>query len=99
MKWGKKKASTTSNTSRTKSKSNTKLNAKDMSDDELRKVINRMQMEKQYSQLTGSDVSSGKAFAQKLMKAGTTVAAVSTTGLTIYNNADKIQKIIKQTSN
>ena len=73
-----------------------KPTTKDMSDDELRKVVNRLQMERQYSQLSESNVSKGKEYAQKVLKAGTTVAAVTTTALTIYNNADKIKAILEK---
>jgi len=68
--------------------------AKSMSDEELRKVVNRLQMERQYSQLSEGSVSKGKEYAQKIIKAGTTVAAVTTTALTLYNNAEKIKKIV-----
>ncbi len=71
-----------------------KPSVKEMSDEELRKVVNRLQMERQYSQLSESSVSKGKEYAQKIIKAGTTVAAVTTTALTLYNNAEKIKKII-----
>jgi prophage DNA circulation protein len=77
-------------------KGEVKKSAKDMSDDELRKVINRLQMEKQYSMLSKSDVSRGKAVASKIIKVATTTAAVSTTALTLYNNADKIKSIIEK---
>ncbi len=70
---------------------------KEMSDEELRKVVNRLQMERQYSQLSESSVSKGKEYAQKIVKAGTTVAAVTTTALTLYNNAGKIKDIISKT--
>jgi hypothetical protein len=74
-----------------------KPSVKEMSDDELRKVVNRLQLERQYSQLSESSVSKGKEYAQKLFKAGTTVAAVTTTALTIYNNVDKIKAILTKT--
>lgn len=67
---------------------------KDMSDAELRNHLNRLQMEKQYSQLTSSDTSKGKKFVSDAMKVATTVATVSTTALTIYNNYGKIKKIV-----
>lgn len=73
-----------------------KLSVKEMSDDELRKVVNRLQMERQYSQLSESNVSKGKEYVQKIIKTGTTVAAVTTTALTLYNNAEKIKKIISK---
>ena len=67
-----------------------------MSDAELRKVVNRLQMERQYSQLTSESVSKGKEYTQKVIKAGTTVAAVTTTALTIYNNAGRIKAILEK---
>lgn len=70
---------------------------KTMSDDELRRVVNRLQMERQYSQLSQSNVSKGKEYAQKIIKAGTTVATVTTTALVIYNNAGKIKAILEKT--
>ena len=73
-----------------------KKNVKEMSDEELRKVVNRLQMERQYAQLSESSVSKGKEYAQKIIKAGTTVAAVTTTALTIYNNVDKIKAILEK---
>jgi uncharacterized protein (DUF1786 family) len=33
---------------------------------------------------------------KKIFKAGTTVAAVTTTALTIYNNVDKIKAILEK---
>lgn len=68
--------------------------AKYMSDSELRKKLNRLQMEKQYSQLTGRDMSKGKKALNNIIKAGTTVATVTGTALTIYKNTDKIKSII-----
>lgn len=64
-----------------------------MSDAELRDRINRMQLEQQYSQL--NDYSKkGKSQVDKIVKAGTTVATLTGTAITIYNNIDKIKKII-----
>lgn len=77
-------------------KAHTPKSIKSMSDAELRKRLNRLQMERQYSQLSESSVSKGKEYAQKVFKAGTTVAAVTTTALTIYNNAEKIKAILEK---
>lgn len=76
-------------------KAHTPKSVKTMSDAELRNRINRLNMEKQYSQLDPSAVNKGKSYMDKVIKVGTTVATVTTTGLTIYNNADKIAKLIK----
>lgn len=67
---------------------------KSMSDTELRARLNRLQMEQQYSTLSSKDVKTGKKFVNTVIKAGTTVATVTSTALTIYNNYDKIKKII-----
>ena len=67
---------------------------KSMSDAELRSKLNRLQMERQYSQLSKSDVNRGKKDLDTVIKAGTTVATVTSTALTIYNNIDKIRKIV-----
>lgn len=98
MKWGVRR--TPAQLSRTGGKGKTdntvKKDVKSLSDDELRKMVNRLQMERQYSQLSPSSISKGKQYAQTIMKAGTTVAAVSTTALTIYNNYGKIKDIISK---
>ena len=67
---------------------------KSMSDAELRSKLNRLQMERQYSQLSKSAVNRGKKYLDTVVKAGTTVATVTSTALTIYNNIDKIRKIV-----
>lgn len=95
MRWGHRKSNSESGSG--KESKPKKVNVKNMSDDDLRKIVNRMQMERQYSQLSTSSVSKGKAAVQNMLKAGTTVAAVTTTGLTIYNNATKIKDIIEKT--
>ena len=76
-------------------KAHDKANVKTMSDKELRERLNRLNMEKQLKQLSNEDVSKGKAFIDKSIKTATTVAAVTGTALTLYNNADKIAKIVK----
>jgi hypothetical protein len=70
-----------------------------MSDAELRSKLNRLQMEKQYNQLSDKDTKRGKEFVDKTIKAAGTVATVTTTALTIYNNYDKIKKIIGSMAN
>ncbi|MDO5785266.1 MAG: hypothetical protein Q4P20_09425 [Eubacteriales bacterium] len=73
-------------------------NIKTMSDKELRDRLNRLQMEQQYSKLTDSDCSKGRSYLNKVIKAGTTVATITSTGLTVYNNIDRINKIVKKTA-
>lgn len=69
---------------------------KNMSDVELRNRLNRLQMEKQYSQLTSSDTNKGKEFVSKSLKVATGVATATSTALTIYNNYGKIKTIVDE---
>ena len=66
---------------------------KTMSDAELRSRLNRLQMERQYSKLSSSNVNKGKQYFNNVIKAGTTVATVTSTALTIYNNYDKMSAV------
>lgn len=76
-------------------KAHNSKSVKNMSDAELRSRLNRLNMEKQYSQLSDTNVNKGKQYFDTTLKVATTVATVTTTGLTIYNNADKIKKIVE----
>ena len=67
---------------------------KTMSDAELRSRLNRLQMENQYNRLSNKDVNKGKDFVQKIAKTATTISAITTTTITLYNNFDKIKDII-----
>lgn len=70
---------------------------KTMSDAELRSRLNRLQMEQQYSKLSQSKVNRGRQYFNSVVKTGTTVATVTSTALTLYNNYDKIKSIIQKT--
>jgi hypothetical protein len=98
MKWGIRRtpAQLSRDRGTPKKSSGEKKNVKEMSDDELRRTVNRLQLERQYSQLSSSNVSKGREYVQKIIKAGTTVAAVTTTALTLHNNAGKIKAILKK---
>lgn len=74
-------------------KAHSKKSVKEMSDSELRSRINRLQMEQQYSKLSSEGISRGKLSVNKILKAGTTVAAATTTAITLYNNSKKIKEI------
>lgn len=50
-----------------KSTSESTKSISEMSDDELRRAINRMQMEKQYKDLSPKQISKGKAFTKRVM--------------------------------
>ena len=91
MKWGRRK-----NTSIQNQKSHGRR-VEDFSDEELRRTINRIQMEKQYIQLTTPvNVNKGEEFMGKVLKTGATMAAVTSTALTLYNNTGKIKDIIEK---
>ena len=55
---------------------------KSMSDAELRSRLNRLQLERQYKQLSSNDVNRGKEFVSKTMKAATGIATATTTAIT-----------------
>ena len=97
MRWGVRRTEAQLKVGRKQSKRTADIDdpVKKMSDEELRRRVNRLQMEQQYSKLSGTDVSKGKKFVDKTIKAATTVAAVSTTAITLYNNAGKIKSIVE----
>jgi len=69
MKWGRRKAEGTATGSKRKTKAEATGHptAKSLSDSELRTRINRLQMEKQYAQLTAADVNPGKKIVQEIL--------------------------------
>ena len=68
---------------------------KKMSDAELRERINRLNMERQYSQMNPTRVSRGHEILKAALAAATTVATVTDVGLKLYKNSSEIKKIIK----
>lgn len=96
MRWGIKRGEKTSSAHVAKKEpAKKKVDVKSMSDDDLKKIVQRLQLEKQYTTLAPKNINKGKEIAQNILKAGKTVADVSNTGLTLYNNAGKIKDIIK----
>ena len=77
-------------------KAHTRKSRKSMSDAELRSRINRLEMERKYTQLSTERISKGKAYVNKSIKALGTVAALTTTAINVYNNMDKIKTIINK---
>ena len=75
-------------------KAHSSKSVKSMSDAELRNRLNRLQMEKQYSQLSSTDVNRGKEYVSKTLKVAGTIATATSTALTIYNNYGKIKEIV-----
>lgn len=77
-------------------KAHSEKSIKSMSDKELRERLNRLQMEQQYSKLSDSDCNKGKTYINRIIRAGSTIATITSTGLTVYNNVDKIKKIVEK---
>ena len=75
-------------------KAHNSKSVKSMSDAELRNRLKRLQMEKQYSQLSSTDVNRGKEYVSKTLKVAGTIATATSTALTIYNNYGKIKEIV-----
>lgn len=76
-------------------KAHNSRSVKSMSDAELRSRLNRLQMEKQYNQLSGKSVNRGKDFVSKSLKLATGVATVTSTAITLHNNYGKIKTIVE----
>jgi len=83
MKWGKRKGS-----SQPVQTSNRRMSKK-----ELQAKVNRLKLEQEYAKLTATPKQ--KSRVESLVKTAGTVAALSTSALTIYNNMDKITKLAK----
>ena len=64
-----------------------KRTAKSMSDDELRKAINRLNMEKQYSQLVSEDIRSGSDTVYNMLSVFGDIAAIGASVATIASLA------------
>ena len=63
--------------SRNKAASKVEKSVKDMSDEELRRKINRIQLERQYSMLTSSDKTSGRDKALRVLETTGSVVAIA----------------------
>lgn len=66
---------------------------KDMSDKELREMINRLQMEQNYERLSQSNISKGMSYVKKFTDNAMTIATLIAVPVTLYNNADKLAKL------
>ena len=107
MKWGHRKArsnvssnkkpKSTKNTTTSKHKPKPKPKPKPMqrelSDEELRAVINRMRLEREYSDLKYR--SSSRAKVENVVKTVGTAALLTTSVVKIYNNLNTICKVVK----
>ena len=98
MKWGRRKAraSSSGESSKKRRKSNKEQQApkkRRMSNKELQARIKRLKLEKEFAQLTASPPKTSRV--DKLVKGAGTIAALSTSAVTIYKNMDKIAKMYK----
>lgn len=76
-------------------KKTTKRSIKDLSDDELRTIVNRLQLERQYSTLKPEQVSKGKKFADAVLK-NVVAPAATEVGKNVLKDA--MTKAVKSTS-
>ena len=101
MKWGHRKAkSNVSSNKKPKSTKNTttskpkpKPMQRELSDEELRTVINRMRLEREYADLKYR--SSSRAKVENVVKTVGTAALLTTSVVKIYNNMNTICKVVK----
>ena len=101
MKWGhrksrsnvssNKKPKNTKNT--TTSKPKPKQTQRELSDEELRAVINRMRLEREYADLQYR--ASSRAKVENVVKTVGTAALLTTSVVKIYNNMNTICKVVK----
>lgn len=103
MKWGHRKAKSnvssnkkpksTKNTTTSKPKHKPKPTQRELSDEELRAVINRMRLEREYADLQYR--SSSRAKVENAVKVVGTAALLTTSVVKIYNNLNTICKVVK----
>ena len=97
MKWGKRKArSNVSSNEKPKSTKNTttsKPKQRELSDEELRAVINRMRLEREYADLKYR--SSSRAKVENVVKTVGTAALLTTSVVKIYSNLNTICKVVR----
>ena len=101
MKWGHRKArSKVSSNKKPKSTKNTttskpkpKPTQRELSDEELRAVINRMRLEREYADLQYR--ASSRAKVENVVKTVGTAALLTTSVVKIYNNLNTICKVVK----
>lgn len=91
-----KKASSQENVHDDYKKAHDRKDVKTMSDNELREVLNRLDMEKRYESMNPNTINTGKKYVDKAIKVAATVASVTGTALAIYNNLEKLGKIVKK---
>ena len=101
MKWGHRKARSTSSSNKkpkstkntTTSKPKSKPTKRRLSDAELRAVVNRMRLEREYADLQYR--ASSRAKVENVVKTVGTAALLTTSVVKIYNNLNTICKVVK----
>ena len=101
MKWGHRKARSTSSSNKkpkstkntTTSKPKPKQTQRELSDEELRAVINRMRLEREYADLQYR--ASSRAKVENVVKTVGTAALLTTSVVKIYNNLNTICKVVR----
>ena len=106
MKWGVRKARKNNGSTGTRKRNSriedvnedyrrahSKKSVKDMSDKELREMINRLQMEQNYQRLSQNNISKGMSYVKKFTDNAMTIATLIAVPVTIYNNADKLARL------
>lgn len=79
-------------------KSQSKPDVKKLSDEQLKAKVNRLNLEKRYSELSPKQKSKGRAFMDGITKNGKTIAEVTGTAIAIYNNYEKIKSILNMSA-
>ena len=74
-------------------RAHSKKSVKDMSDKELREMINRLQMEQNYQRLSQNNISKGMSYVKKFTDNAMTIATLIAVPVTIYNDADKLARL------
>ena len=74
-------------------RAHSKKSVKDMSDKELREMMNRLQMEQNYQRLSQNNISKGMSYVKKFTDNAMTIATLIAVPVTIYNNADKLARL------
>ena len=74
-------------------------NAKELSDDELRDVVNRLNMEKRYNELMPKEISRGKKFVDKTVSTTRSVTELLEYANKAYNIYNQLNRSINQNRN
>lgn len=104
MKWGKRKARTSDRVSKVKRRfgrdsTDEKPKQKsisDMSDTELQNLVNRIQLEKRYAQLTAKEISPGKKFVSSVLTDASKQTATKYAAKFMSQGVDALEEAMKK---